>query len=56
MRLLRLTKDSQCHLNCGRMNKCPSLPTMGVMLKDQIGGDIPAEIHAQMLARYAVDL
>ncbi len=33
-----------------------SLPSMGEMLKDQIGGDIPAETQAQMMARYAVDL
>jgi uncharacterized protein len=30
--------------------------SMGEMLKDQIGGDIPAETQAQMLVRYAVDL
>jgi len=33
-----------------------TLPSMGEMLKDQIGGDIPAETQAQMLARYAMDL
>ncbi len=33
-----------------------ALPSMGEMLKDQIGGDIPAETQAQMLVRYAVDL
>ena len=33
-----------------------ALPSMGEMLKDQIGGDIPAETQAQMRARYAVDL
>lgn len=33
-----------------------SLPSMGEMLRDQIGGDIPAETQAQMLVRYAVDL
>ncbi len=33
-----------------------SLPSMGEMLRDQIGGDIPAETQAQMLERYAVDL
>jgi uncharacterized protein len=33
-----------------------TLPSMGEMLKDQIGGDIPAETQAQMLVRYAVDL
>ena len=33
-----------------------SLPSMGEMLKAQIGGDIPAETQAQMLVRYAVDL
>jgi len=32
------------------------LPSMGEMMKDQIGGDIPAETQAQMLARYAQDL
>jgi PPOX class probable FMN-dependent enzyme len=33
-----------------------ALPTMGEMLKDQIGDDAPAETQAQMLARYAADL
>jgi len=33
-----------------------TLPSMGEMLKDQIGSDIPAETQAQMLVRYAVDL
>ena len=33
-----------------------TLPSMGEMLKDQIGGDIPAETQAQMLVRYAEDL
>ncbi|MFM1988524.1 MAG: hypothetical protein RJA99_1481 [Pseudomonadota bacterium] len=33
-----------------------ALPTMGEMLKDQIGDDGPAETQAQMLARYAADL
>ncbi len=32
------------------------MPSMGEMLKDQIGGDIPAETQAEMLARYAKDL
>ena len=32
------------------------MPSMGEMMKDQIGGDIPAESQAQMLARYAQDL
>ncbi|RPH45379.1 MAG: pyridoxamine 5'-phosphate oxidase family protein [Burkholderiales bacterium] len=32
------------------------LPTMGEMLKDQIGDEAPAETQAQMLARYAQDL
>jgi PPOX class probable FMN-dependent enzyme len=32
------------------------MPSMGEMLKDQIGGDIPAETQAQMLVRYAQDL
>ncbi len=33
-----------------------ALPSMGEMLKDQIGGDLPAESQEQMLARYALDL
>ena len=33
-----------------------TIPSMGEMLRDQIGGDIPAETQAQMLVRYAVDL
>ena len=33
-----------------------AMPSMGEMMKDQIGGDIPAETQAQMLVRYAVDL
>jgi hypothetical protein len=32
------------------------MPSMGEMLKAQIGGDIPAETQAEMLARYAKDL
>ncbi len=32
------------------------MPSMGEMMKDQIGGDIPAETQAEMLARYATDL
>ncbi len=32
------------------------MPSMGEMLKDQIGGDIAAETQAQMLVRYAQDL
>lgn len=32
------------------------MPSMGEMMKDQIGGDIPAETQEQMLVRYAVDL
>jgi len=32
------------------------MPSMGEMMKDQIGGDIPAETQQQMLARYALDL
>ena len=32
------------------------LPTMGQMLKDQIGDDGPIESQAEMLARYAADL
>jgi uncharacterized protein len=33
-----------------------TLPSLGEMLKDQIGGDTPAETQAEMLARYAQDL
>ena len=33
-----------------------AMPSMGEMMKDQIGGDIPAETQAEMLARYAQDL
>ena len=33
-----------------------AMPSMGEMMKDQIGGDIPAETQEQMLARYAQDL
>ena len=32
------------------------IPSMGEMLKDQIGGDMPAETQAEMLTRYAQDL
>ena len=32
------------------------MPSMGEMMKDQIGGDIPCETQEQMLARYALDL
>ena len=32
------------------------MPSMGEMMKDQIGGDIPAETQEQMLARYSQDL
>jgi PPOX class probable FMN-dependent enzyme len=32
------------------------MPSMGEMMKDQIGGDISAETQEQMLLRYAVDL
>jgi len=32
------------------------MPSMGEMLRDQIGGDIPAETQDQMLLRYAQDL
>lgn len=32
------------------------MPSMGQMLKEQIGGDIPAETQEQMLVRYAQDL
>jgi hypothetical protein len=33
-----------------------AMPSMGEMMKDQIGGDIPCETQAEMLARYAKDL
>jgi uncharacterized protein len=33
-----------------------ALPSLGEMLKDQIGGDMPAETQAEMLKRYAQDL
>ena len=42
--------DASRHINRQTM------PSMGEMLKDQIGGDIPAETQAEMLVRYAVDL
>ena len=42
-------------LNYGLVSKRSSLPTMGVMLNDQIGGDLPAVIHAQMLTPYLLD-
>ena len=32
------------------------MPSMGEMMKDQIGGDIPCETQVEMLARYAQDL
>lgn len=32
------------------------MPSMGEILKAQIGGDIPAETQDEMLARYALDL
>jgi hypothetical protein len=32
------------------------LPTMGQMLKDQVGGDEPLETQAQMIARYEAEL
>ena len=32
------------------------MPSMGEMMKDQIGGDVPAETQAEMLTRYAQDL
>ena len=32
------------------------MPSMGEMLKDQIGGDLPVESQAQMLQRYAQEL
>ena len=32
------------------------LPSMGEMMRDQIGGDIPAESQEEMLKRYAADL
>ena len=33
-----------------------ALPSMGEMLKDQIGGDLSAETQAEMLVRYAQNL
>ena len=42
--------DASRHINRQTM------PSMGEMLKDQIGGDMPAETQAEMLVRYAVDL
>jgi PPOX class probable FMN-dependent enzyme len=42
--------DATRHVDRGVM------PSMGEMLRDQIGGDIPAETQEQMLARYALDL
>jgi uncharacterized protein len=33
-----------------------TLPSLGEMLKDQLGGDMPAETQAEMLKRYAQDL
>jgi PPOX class probable FMN-dependent enzyme len=33
-----------------------TLPSMGEMMKDQIGGDIPCETQEEMLVRYAKDL
>ena len=33
-----------------------AMPSMGEMLKDQIGGDMAAETQAEMLVRYAQDL
>ncbi len=32
------------------------MPSMGEMMRDQIGGDIPAESQEEMLKRYAADL
>jgi uncharacterized protein len=32
------------------------MPSLGEMLKDQIGGDMPAETQSEMLTRYAQDL
>lgn len=32
------------------------MPSMGEMMKEQIGGDIPCETQAEMLTRYAADL
>ena len=42
--------DASRHINRQTM------PSMGEMLKDQIGGDMPAETQAEMLVRYALDL
>jgi len=33
-----------------------AMPTMNRMIRDQVGGDLPAETHEQMLARYAQQL
>ena len=33
-----------------------TMPSMGEMMKSQIGGDGPAETQEEMLARYAADL
>ena len=33
-----------------------TLPSMGEMTRDQIGGDVPAETQEEMLKRYAADL
>lgn len=38
------------------IDRAAAMPSMGEMLKDQIGGDIPVETQAQMLVRYAQDL
>ena len=38
------------------IDRAAVMPSMGEMLKDQIGGDIPVETQAQMLVRYAQDL
>jgi hypothetical protein len=33
-----------------------TLPSMGEMLRDQIGPHVPAETQAQMIERYKADL
>ena len=42
--------DARLHLNRA------TLPSMGEMMRDQIGGDSPAETQAEMLLRYQADL
>jgi PPOX class probable FMN-dependent enzyme len=65
--VIRVTVQS-AYLHCGKALMRSALwdasrhversvmPSMGEMMKDQIGGDIPAETQEQMLLRYAQDL